>query len=1127
MPVTVAADGLPTVQIDGVVWDQLIVGNTVYVGGRFTTARPAGAAPGANTVPRANMLAFSLTTGALLSSFAPSFNAQVMSISASPDGSRIYAGGDFTSVNGTTQYRVVALNPTTGAVLPGFRPAVNFKVGAVEAAGSTVYVGGSFSAVNSVERLGLAAVNASNGALLPWAPRAENGRVAALAVSPDLTKVVAAGNFTSLNGSNRPGYGIGMVDAVTGANLPFPANNVIRDAGPNSSFTTLASDASGVYGGGYHFGSGGNLEGNFKTDWNGNIIFVQDCHGDTYSVYPKGDVVYSATHHHYCNNVDGGFPQTSPWTWHHGNAFTNYPTTPLKNDQAGYTNWFGYPGPTMLYFYPAFTPGSYTGKNQGPWSVTASQDYVVFGGEFTHVNGVRQQGLVRMANREIAPNKEGPRIGGAALNPRVTSVAAGALRIAWPTSWDRDNMTLTYRLYRSGTGAPIFTEDVTAPFFSLPTRGYTDTGLPPGSTQQYRVTVTDAFGNVAGSGWTAGTVGTTGSLGAYARGVLDDGASSYWRLGELSGTTVRDWAGVSDAVAAGGVSRGATGAIAHDSDRASTFSGTTSGFASTTTAVQAPDTFSIEVWVRTTTTRGGQLVGFGNRSTGGSTWHDRHVWMDNSGRIWFGVYPGRRYTVNSQGSFNNGQWHHVVATLSKAGQRLYVDGALVAQADDVSTGRGMSGFWRIGGDNLSGWSPRPSSDYLGGALDEVAIYPTALTAAQVAAHHQRGLGSAVNSAPTASFTSAVSSLTVSVNGSGSSDVDGTIVGYAWDFGDGATGAGVTASHTYATSGTYTVRLTVTDNAGATGTTTRQVSVAGPPPANQVPVAVFSSSVSDLAVSVDGSGSSDPDGTVAGYAWDFGDGATGAGVTASHTYAAAGTYTVTLTVTDNQGATGTVAAEVTVVEPGPVTELARDGFGRVVVGDWGMADVGGAWQRSAGSAANYQVGDGVGSLRLPTPGGTVAAYLNGASSTSVDLAATVSLDKVATGGGTFVALIGRRTTTTDDYHARVRVFESGAVTISAMRSGTTLQSVLVPGLTYAANDELRIRVEVSGTSPTTIRAKVWKVGAEEPAGWQVTTTDATPALQVAGGIGVLTYLTGSTTNAPVTARWDDLIAVPAG
>ena len=89
-----------------------------------------------------------------------------------------------------------------------------------------------------------------------------------------------------------------------------------------------------------------------------------------------------------------------------------------------------------------------------------------------------------------------------------------------------------------------------------------------------------------------------------------------------------------------------------------------------------------------------------------------------------------------------------------------------------------------------------------------------------------------------------------------------------------------------------------------------------PSPNQAPAAAFTHTEADLSASVDGSTSTDPDGTIASYAWDFGDGtpaATGATRPATP-YAAAGTYTVTLTVTDNDGATDTETAQVTVTAP---------------------------------------------------------------------------------------------------------------------------------------------------------------------------------------------------------------------
>jgi PKD repeat protein len=132
----------------------------------------------------------------------------------------------------------------------------------------------------------------------------------------------------------------------------------------------------------------------------------------------------------------------------------------------------------------------------------------------------------------------------------------------------------------------------------------------------------------------------------------------------------------------------------------------------------------------------------------------------------------------------------------------------------------------------------------------------------------------------------------------SDDPDGTIVDYEWDFDDGTTGIGVTESHTYATPGNYTVRLTVTDNHGETDDTTRTAT-----PASAPPVAKFSIDCDTQACAFDGTGSFDPDGTIVTYEWDFGDGQSAVGPTPIHHFDAPGTYDVELTVTDNHGVTG--------------------------------------------------------------------------------------------------------------------------------------------------------------------------------------------------------------------------------
>jgi PKD repeat protein len=167
-----------------------------------------------------------------------------------------------------------------------------------------------------------------------------------------------------------------------------------------------------------------------------------------------------------------------------------------------------------------------------------------------------------------------------------------------------------------------------------------------------------------------------------------------------------------------------------------------------------------------------------------------------------------------------------------------------------------------------------------------------------------------NQPPNAAFTVSPSSglpgTWFTFSATGSNDPDGSIAGYAWNFGDGNTGSGITAYNNYAAAGVYTVQLTVTDNDGATDTYSQPLVVTAA--ANQPPNAAFtvspSSGLPGTWFTFSASGSTDPDGSIASYFWNFGDGNTDSGVTAYNNYAAAGVYTVQLTVTDNDGATDT-------------------------------------------------------------------------------------------------------------------------------------------------------------------------------------------------------------------------------
>ncbi len=597
-PPSVSADPLPTVQHDGVAWDQEVVGNKVFVAGRFNNARPAGASPGTQLTPRRNMLAYDITTGNLITSFAPDLNAQALTVAASPDGTRIYVGGEFTVANGQTRNRIAAYDTATGALLSTFRPSVFGPVRALAATNTTVYVGGSFTAIGGgLTRKNFAAFNAADGAALPWAPTTQEGTdrdgslakssaVQGMVVLPALNKVIAVGRFARLN--NVVAVGIGALDATTGATLPFAISTLFTNRGDDSGMLSVSTDGTNVYGAAYDYFGPGNYEGVWAARVSdGAVHWLADCAGDHYQAHRVGSVIYMASHAHSCSRMRA-FPEVSPRVHHHATAVSLAPTTTVNGGTFG-----GRPAPTMQAWAPDFQVGTFTGQNQGPWSVNGNSQYAVYGGEFTQVNATRQQGLVRFAVPALAPNLRGP-VSSAGLTPTVSNPSLGTARVTWQTTFDQDNENLTYRVVRNGnTAAPIYVTTVASKFWTLSNVTFNDTGLPTG-TYTYQIYVVDPFGN------------------------QNSGASR---------------------------------------------------------------------------------------------------------------------TVNVT-----------------------------------------------------------------------------------------GVGGTPNNPPTASFTHTTNGLTASFDGTGSTDTDGTITSYAWTFGDGATATGATASRTYAVAGTYSVQLKVTDNDGATGTSTRSVTV---------------------------------------------------------------------------------------------------------------------------------------------------------------------------------------------------------------------------------------------------------------------------------------------------------------
>ena len=171
--------------------------------------------------------------------------------------------------------------------------------------------------------------------------------------------------------------------------------------------------------------------------------------------------------------------------------------------------------------------------------------------------------------------------------------------------------------------------------------------------------------------------------------------------------------------------------------------------------------------------------------------------------------------------------------------------------------------------------------------------------------------------PVASFTQSstnvLTNVIVNFDGSASNDPDGTIISYSWTFGDGSTGSGHTVSHSYASAGTFTVRLNVTDNSGSTALASAVITVQDRPPTIMFSLSTNSTTTGTV-VTFNSAGTADPDGVIVSYTWDFGDGSFGSGPYPSHTYSSPGTYTVKLTVVDDSNSAISASSSIIVRAP---------------------------------------------------------------------------------------------------------------------------------------------------------------------------------------------------------------------
>jgi hypothetical protein len=183
------------------------VGNTIVIGGTFTKASQVR--NGAE-ISRPYIMAFDANTGVISTTFAPKLDSQVMSLAPGPDGKSVFVGGTFTSVNGQAVKKLVKLDITNGQRIGAFTATTDGPVRTLKVSGDELYVGGSFSHLAGAKRKMLGAVNVGTGAIdkslsftISGTHNGGSTGITAIDINPAGTKLVAIGNFTSVNGNSR------------------------------------------------------------------------------------------------------------------------------------------------------------------------------------------------------------------------------------------------------------------------------------------------------------------------------------------------------------------------------------------------------------------------------------------------------------------------------------------------------------------------------------------------------------------------------------------------------------------------------------------------------------------------------------------------------------------------------------------------------------------------------------------------------------------------------------------------------------------------------------------------------------------------------------------------------------
>jgi PKD repeat protein len=798
----VPVSGTPHV-LDGRVSSIAQVGNTIVLGGTFTQTRNNDST---TVIARSRLVAFDKTTKQISTTFAPNPNGDVEVVLPAPDGKSVYVGGSYSSIAGAAVKNLAQINVADGSRVTGFNPAtVDGRVLDLRLSNNRLWIAGAFTHVAGKAQKALATVNPLTGKFDTFMKQVISGlhnggttTVLKIDINSQGTRLIALGNFDAVDTVKHHQLFMldlsGLVSTTANWQTAFyetacsnSFNSYMRDLdfSPDGTFFVVAT--TGAYGGA---GIACDSTARFETNGAGSGVkpsWIDNTGGDTtYSVEITSSVVYTGGHARWQNNA-----------------------------------------------FAADQPG---------------------------------QGAVS-------------RPGIAALDP------INGLPLSWNPTRDRgvgvfDFLVTTDGLWVASDTTRIGADYLRSRIALLPVGGTTFPGVRTPSLPNDVYNVKVNAGGIQKRSYNGSAFGAGQTVPAVQSGAMttNDVRGAFM----LNGYLYVAWS---------------NGTF----DRR-TFDGTTYGTAEPVDT--ASQITALTDWSSDISTMTGLFYDSGRlyfTKSGSSTLYYRYFTPENK------VVGAQRLTASGN-----------VAGIDFS----QVRGMFVADGNL---------YWSTPSNDLRklGWAQGAQSGSPVGVASIVSGptvdgYNWASPRALFLYQDKDGDGPATT--PAAAFSNTCTSLTCTFDSSGSTAPSATIASRSWNFGDGTTSTVANPVHAFPATGTYQVALTVTSSKGLTNTLTKSVQVTR---VNQNPTADFTVACNQLACTFTATGSSDSDGTISDYLWDFGDGTPVHGSSVTHTYPTAGTRDATLKVTDNEGGTGTVTKSVksTVASVGFVAATSTNSNGR--------------------------------------------------------------------------------------------------------------------------------------------------------------------------------------------------------